>query len=279
MCIRDSIFDSKKEVSIHKELLDKWSNKVGIHDHVPVRNVIDIIKVLGLKEQERDFLFKSDFDYVLTEDNQYGKPFMIIEFDGLGYGYSSNGEYVQLEQTEDAYRKLKLDCKIKVCEKLGIPIVVISYPEIQKYNSSFSILDGIIGTVMADRDFERRYYYDRLLDEKLHGITDIEERRHIVEAHGIQLEIESKVKYIPFYSEAISLEKKLMESKTIQCPMGENHLLIDDQPAVEYFVTTNSGQTIKETVIMRDVNCSKHYFLSFAADMAKWLLLKKIVKR
>src|SRR5262249_25925168 len=109
---------------------------------------------LDLSESERQFLFKTSVDYTLCTKG-VGKPLMSVEFDGLGHGFSRRGEYVQVVPASDPYRKLKLDLKLRVAKEVDYPLIVVSYDE--KFpigpSTSLTIVDGIIGNLMAHKDY------------------------------------------------------------------------------------------------------------------------------
>ena len=55
--------------------------------------------------------FKTNVDYVLC--TKEGRPLLAIDFDGLGRGFDRYGTYVNVVETDDKYRKLKFDLKLK----------------------------------------------------------------------------------------------------------------------------------------------------------------------
>ncbi|WP_273124135.1 DUF2726 domain-containing protein [Bacillus weihaiensis] len=85
MALKNSIFDSKSEIKVLKQLQTTWTSKVGIYNHVPVSNVVDIPNLSGYKKSQIDYLRKTNFDFVIAseEDGNFGEPLLIIEFDGL----------------------------------------------------------------------------------------------------------------------------------------------------------------------------------------------------
>ena len=70
---------------------------------------------------------KTSIDYTLcTKD---GQPILSIEFDGLGEGFSRQGEYHQQTATVDPYRKLKMDFKLRIARNEAYPFFVVSFEE------------------------------------------------------------------------------------------------------------------------------------------------------
>lgn len=125
MALKNSIFDSKSEIKVLKQLQTTWTGKVGIYNHVPVANVVDIPNLSGYKKSQIEYLWKTNFDFVIAseEDENFGQPLLIIEFDGLGDGYSFDGKYKQLRETEDPNREWKLNFKSEICNKVEINLL------------------------------------------------------------------------------------------------------------------------------------------------------------
>jgi hypothetical protein len=74
-----------------------------------------------------------------------------IEFDGMGRGFSRNGEYMEISPSDDKYRKLKFDLKLKISTQTGYPYFIVSYKETENLEPglNLTIVDGIIGKVLA----------------------------------------------------------------------------------------------------------------------------------
>ncbi|MBN1227636.1 MAG: hypothetical protein JXA79_11645 [Deltaproteobacteria bacterium] len=105
---------------------------------------------MPIQDKAKDYLLKTEFDFVVC--NHFGVPILAVEFDGLGHGFSHDGAYVQITDTKDPYRKLKLDTKISACEECGLPVIVVSYPEAEKSfnpDCQITVLDAIIGEVLS----------------------------------------------------------------------------------------------------------------------------------
>ncbi|MCD8500704.1 MAG: DUF2726 domain-containing protein [Bacillaceae bacterium] len=219
MLLKQSIFDSKSETKVYKHLQTNWTGKVGIYNHAPVANVININALEGYKTSQINYLWKTNFDFVIAseEDGNFGKPLLIIEFDGLGEGYSYDGEYKQIRETEeDPNRGWKLNFKSQICKEAGIPLVVVSYPEINMIDERFAIIDGIIGEVLAGREFTKRFQQEiHILNKQLKGVEDPELRQHYTEMYGIEREIGEKMRHNPIAHEGNRLLNLLLQNKII----------------------------------------------------------------
>jgi hypothetical protein len=149
-----TIFDSKAERAIYSRLSSVWSRYVDIYPQIPIRKVLGYNDLRGLPLQPRaiDYLMQTEFDFVVSEKGT-GNALLAVEFDGIGHGFSRNGEYVsRVVSLRDPHRKLKLDSKLRACMLSGFPLVVVSFPEtepLEESGNAITVLDAIIGEVRA----------------------------------------------------------------------------------------------------------------------------------
>lgn len=157
MKVRGSIFGSKSEYKLFRSLQHRWSKEFDLWTSLPLSSIVELEKnETALNDKEKKFFYKTNIDYTLCTKS--GIPILSIEFDGLGKGYSRNGEYIQIDKTKDPYRKFKLDLKLKIARKLNYPLYVISFEESKEIapEISLSIVDGIIGQVLAKKEFKEK---------------------------------------------------------------------------------------------------------------------------
>lgn len=152
-----SIFDSKSEQKIHTRLKTYWSKYVDVFPQIPVRNVIGYDKLQEMDESQKakEYLLTTSFDFVICQLNN-GIPILIIEFDGLENGFSIDGKYIVLRErsSHDIHRKLKMEAKLRVCQKTNVPMIVLSYPEcdlLKESEDQITILDATIGDAIEKR--------------------------------------------------------------------------------------------------------------------------------
>jgi hypothetical protein len=110
-------------------------------------------------------LLKTEFDFIVCDRS--ASPILAIEFDGLGHGFSRDGKYVQLVETNDQHRQLKLDAKINACESCDLPIVIVSYPESEPTfdtDCPVTVLDAVIGEVLESRKHKELVNLEQLGD-------------------------------------------------------------------------------------------------------------------
>jgi hypothetical protein len=155
MPARESIFGSRSERELFTAIKSRWGDRFSVHPNLPFANVIEIGN-LDLKHSEREFLLKTSIDYTLC--TKQGRPLLSIEFDGLSHGFSRRGRYVQIHPCNDSARGWKLDLKTHVASTSDVPFVVVSYNEKNPIGESthLTIVDGIIGQMLANRDFRHR---------------------------------------------------------------------------------------------------------------------------
>jgi hypothetical protein len=160
------LFDSRSERRVFSTVRTRWSRFLDVYPQIPVRKALgfDNVMSLPIRDSAREYLLKTEFDFVVCDRS--GSVILAIEFDGLGHGFSRDGKYIQIEETEDQHRRLKLDAKISACEMCDLPIVVVSYPETEPSfdpDSPVTVLDTVIGEVLAGR--KRQELVNSGLDE------------------------------------------------------------------------------------------------------------------
>lgn len=154
--IKTSVFGSRPERELFARLRSQWGTKFDLWPSLPLAQIIDVDSASHyLQERERTFFLKTNVDYTLCTKN--GRPILSVEFDGLGGGFSRQGEYVQRKVTTDPYRKLKLDLKLKIAQREKYPFFVVSFEEAKALNEeiSLTIVDGIIGQVLAKHELHK----------------------------------------------------------------------------------------------------------------------------
>lgn len=112
MKVQKTVFTSQSERELFTALQSTWSEHFNLWPSLPFLNVIDVEghEVIAGEWQQ---LLKTSVDVTLcTKDDD--KPVVSLEFDGMGHGFSRNGEYIQLHPSADPHRKLKFDLKLRI---------------------------------------------------------------------------------------------------------------------------------------------------------------------
>jgi len=205
MKIKSSVFGSGSEKELFKTLESHWSKKFNIYPSLPFTSIIDI-RDSELNQKQEEFLYKTSVDYTLC--TKADKPLLSIDFDGLGHGFSKNGEYIQIIPTKDPYRKLKFDLKLDVTKKVLYPLFVISYDEKVPIGEDLhlTIVDGIIGEFLAWRHTHR--LINERLKENEHRIAELSnhERQKYFQDLVIGAEVEAELTWDPISSKAAEYE-------------------------------------------------------------------------
>ena len=150
MAVRNSIFGSKSEERGFRSIESKWGESYRLFSQTPFS------ALFTPDPRWRDsshLFFKTSVDYVLCTSE--GRPLLAIDFDGLGRGFDKDdgGLYTQVKETEDKYRKLKFDFKLKYARKNGFPYHIISFDEFNSIGGGMdlTVVDGIIGSVLSKK--------------------------------------------------------------------------------------------------------------------------------
>lgn len=274
MKIKLSAFGSDNEKTLFKTLQSHWSDRFDLWPNLPFTNIIDIgDSQLSAKEEE--FIYKTSVDCTLCKKD--GKPLLSIEFDGLGHGFSKGGEYIQLVQNpEDPYRKLKLDLKLKIAERVGYPLFVASYDEKEPIGPDLhlTIVDGIIGMTLAGKHCQ--YIIDNLpLNEEPISTLSENELHEYIESSVWEAEFRAELRWNPFESLAAEYlgqakEKGLwLEVVGFYFPHSERGT--KNAVAVGSIVQTAFGEIRKE-VWVRDI---QGLGSNLALSISKLLALKE----
>jgi hypothetical protein len=202
MRVKENVFGSKNEKDLFKTLESHWSHEFDLFPSLPFPAIVDIQDAV-LSEKERDYLFKTSVDYTLC--TKLGKPIVSVEFDGLCHGFSRNGTFVEVVTSiRDPHRKLKMDLKLAIANKVKYPFFVVSYEEkvpIDK-DLTLTIVDGVIGQVLAHLYFEK-IINDRIAENSL-LCEDLppDEEHEIIQDIVIGTEVEAEYRWNPILKEA-----------------------------------------------------------------------------
>lgn len=287
MKIKKSIFDSNPEIKIHQNLSKLWGDKVLILPHIPVKDVIDIYdKNANISSDEKEkLLVKSNFDFVVAskKKHDYGRPLLVIEFDGIGCGFSFDRVYKQVKSVEsDKYRKLKMDCKIRICEEAELPLIVLSWEEIESFfeEEEIGIIDGIIGQVIWNDEFNRVMEENlEKFEENIEGIDDVETKYDMFSSFATSCEVEAACNVNPIVNLCAKLNSKVHVENLVGVN-GFKPIVEGDLIGYEWYAYLNDGKEtyLSKKVLVRNINCSKANSGNVALDVAEMLLWKKVIE-
>ena len=155
MTAKQSIFGSGSEKGLFQAINSRWGDRFRIYPSLPFASIIDITRLINLSSSEREFLLKTSVDFTLCTRKQ-ARPLLSIDFDGMCHGFSQNGRYLPMQPSNDPYRELKLDLKVRKATEVGYPLFVVSYDERVPIgrNTHMTVVDGIIGLILARKQLD-----------------------------------------------------------------------------------------------------------------------------
>lgn len=308
MKIRQSVFGSRSERFLYKALKTRWGKRFNLFPSLPFPNIIDI-EAGEVTEKEWQFLLKTSVDFTLCE-KEGDKPLLSIEFDGLGHGFSRKGKYIQFVPTEDAYRKLKLDLKLRIAWEVGYPFFVVSYEESLPFGweMDLTIVDGIIGRVLARRHFLEvmNEMSQEELEEHIKILASIypegsRDRDGYIQDIVVGEEVQAELLWDPIAKEASKLQEQLLQRHVIK---SWSYRFVEEPPvpippdffdtealkkrieAINYAVrvgcvysiATSFGE-VEKTAWVRNIEGFGVSPLTISENIAELLALKEVEKR
>lgn len=208
LSVRKTIFGSHNERELFASIKSCWSEHgFVLYPSLPFASIFDITKI-KVTPEEKNFLFKTSVDYTLC--TEAGRPVVSVEFDGICHGFSRRGRYVALRPPprDDPRRSWKLDVKLRVAAEADYPLLVVSYHEKNPLSQDvhLTILDGMIGRVLAKREFGRRL--QTFVDELPSEVTDEQ-----VQDLALGLEIEVDLHWNPIARAAAEKSMELFDRR------------------------------------------------------------------
>jgi hypothetical protein len=134
-----------------------------------------------------------------------------IEFDGLSHGFSRRGRYVQIHPCNDSARGWKLNLKTRVASTSDFPFVVVSYNEKNPIGESthLTIVDAIIGQMLANRDFRHRLKNLYAKNQREFDATDAEYRDEYIQQLVIDAETLAELEWDPIARAQAEIQGRL----------------------------------------------------------------------
>jgi len=257
------IFGSGIERETYFALRKKWAQEVDVFPLLPVRVVVGFDRVQAIQDKkEKCFLLKTEFDYVVCWKNR-GIPMLVVEFDGIGCGFSRGVRYETIDSPRTVpNRRKKLEAKLRICAEAEIPAVVASTDEVRAIDAAthFTILDGIIGEVLASSIFTNAVEHQRFK-----SVDEVE-----------NLEIELSLQKNPINREISRLLATLLSVDPAAGRRAQKRLY-DRQS--EDFIGCNTtvrfgGQEFAANIYIRDVNCQGFAAYGLAESLSELAALK-----
>jgi hypothetical protein len=268
------VFGSSSEALSFQTLKSNWGNRFDIYPSLPLSNIIQIDKK-DLTEGERKFIYNTSVDYTLCQQDT-GEPILSIEFDGIGGGFNSNGEYVQIRKTDDPHRKLKMDLKLRVTKEADYPFIVVSYDEVEHLDEEdcLTILDGIIGQFLANKEFDERLNKEmEEFKDTLNSCNDYE-RTLLLQDWLLQFEVAMQVANNPIIQKADEYRDACLHAGFIKNWSVEFMDQQTDYEGVRIIVRTARDPIITGAQV-RNFDLEGVSALSVAENVAEYLAYKR----
>jgi hypothetical protein len=143
--------DGEKEAfhAIALALPSAWS----VYPNLPLSQIVRVGKH-ELTATDWDLYLKTSVDFVLVD--AMARPSLAIEFDGMGGGFSSSKTYIQKRPTRDPKREAKLQFKLHLCDKVDLPLMVISFEETRPCtdDTTLTVLSSIAAQHVATKTYK-----------------------------------------------------------------------------------------------------------------------------
>lgn len=299
MRLREKVFGSQSERELFTSLQTTWSEHFDLWPCLPFLNVFEVDGG-EVTQGEWDLLLKTSIDITLCS-KLTSRPEVNIEFDGMGHGFSRDGKYVQLHPSQDPNRKLKLDLKLRVADRVGYPLLVLSYDEKSPIGPrlALTIADGIIGQVIAKKRMHESLeeWFRRHPVEELHPSYRDDYIQDQVISAGVAAELEwnpiaklaSQYEYVAemqlgiprkrhevlFDSELPELKGDLFEPGHFESLMARIQAFRNAIRVGCRVVVETRNKALSETVWVRNVSGHGVHPQGVAEDIATVLTLKQ----
>ena len=186
-----SVFGSKAERKAFSTIEAHLPEGFGLYHNLPLSQIVDVERG-ELSVGDWDFYLKTSVDFIVADRSD--EPVLAIEFDGMAGGFSYGSKYQPAREPGDQNRSKKLDFKLDLCGRVGFPLYVISFDEVDTLggDESLRIVHGIVAQELVRMDMaDKLRQWDK--NERGHGKTWNEMLMDMAKA-----ETELQHKYDPF---------------------------------------------------------------------------------
>jgi hypothetical protein len=214
MKVKNTVFASQSERLNFYKLSRTWGDKYRIYQNIPFLNIFDV-RETELSQAVFEYLKKTSVDYVICD--QEDSPLIAIEFDGMQQGVSIGTEY-RPQKGFDFRRRKSLQVKLQIAHRCEFPLFVVGDREFEDIPSDvkLTIVDGVIGCILAEKAFEHEFQERDFLafvgytDEEF-GALDREQQQNLVDKFGIDVEVTAELENNPIDREAWRLVAQLRD--------------------------------------------------------------------
>jgi hypothetical protein len=141
--------EGKAFQSIALHLPEGWR----VYPNLPLSQLVRVGKH-ELPQSDWDLYLKTSIDFTLVDAEN--SPSLLIQFDGMGGGFSSSDKYVQIRETRDPNRSAKLNFKLRMCNSIQLPLIVVSFDETHPCtrDGMLSVINGIAAQHVARKVYQ-----------------------------------------------------------------------------------------------------------------------------
>lgn len=150
----ETVFASRSELKAYEVLDHHLPDGWYLYANLPMPRLVSIDRS-EVTEKKWQFYLKTSVDFVVT--NRDHEPALVIEFDGIGGGFSQASKYVLKNAVPgDPYRELKLNFKLELCRNANLPMIVISFEEVESIESDdiLTIANSLVGMHVATHHYK-----------------------------------------------------------------------------------------------------------------------------
>ena len=303
MTVKKSVFASKGEERGFQSIEHTWGDNYRVLPQFPFSALFEPDRSI---RDSSNYFYKTSIDYVFC--TKEGEPILAIDFDGLGEGYIRDGQYVQGNESNQRNRKWGFDFKIQYADKNNFPYYVVASGEFKNLGEeiSLTIVDGIIGSVLAKRGFDDQI---PLLIEEQRGFIDNlppHERQDYIQDLVLAQELDSDVKYSKIFEKMVEIkdanpgldslgvgysyfEDPALPDLEGPLPFGSPESLSARSAAMEHVETLGCVCTLYDTPVgevsevatMRNIGHSFQYLslLGEIAELSAWAKCSRLLSR
>lgn len=150
-----SVFGSKAERKAFSTIEAHLPKGFALYHNLPLPQLVELERG-ELSVGDWDFFLKTSVDFVLADRSD--EPVLAIELDGMAGGFSYGPRYQPALDPSAPNRSKKLDFKLDLCAKIGFPLYVISFDEIDTLGGDdpLRIVHGIVAQELVRLDMANK---------------------------------------------------------------------------------------------------------------------------
>jgi hypothetical protein len=299
MGVKSQVFASRSERENFYKLSRQWGSRYRLYHNLPFLNVFTVDNLIDLSDWqgrpivlsdvELSRLKKTSVDYTLCDQDD--SPLVCIEFDGLQQGFNV-GTHYHPKQGFDNWRQQITELKLKVAHNSLFPYFVVSSDHFNNIarDIQLTIVDGIIGEVLAHRAFRQRFQEFNPSD---YGYSQAEfdslprhEQQDIIDDWGIDSEVSTQMENNPVYRQAAALQHEMTSCgackqfgyQGVVFPAGakmDEAILVGEK----YTVYSEQYGNVERTVLLPNFRTPGFYFGGLAESIAELLAFTELKRR